>query len=116
MLAEVGQTLTTLLVMSWEEGHVQSTGDIDRNLCFGLGLIAPCFSPCCPMWFGFSSVCKDFSNQKTSERYLLKIAFAGTFPVLGNGTGRALERGFCWFVLFLFYGKAVYHREQFWFS
>lgn len=83
MLAEVGQALTTLLVMSWKEGHVQSTGDIDRNLCFGLGVIAPCFSPCCPMWFGFSSVCKDFSNQKTSEHYLLKISSAGEW----NWTG-----------------------------
>lgn len=104
MLAEVGQALTTLLVMSWKEGHVQRTGDIDRRICFGLGVIAPCFSPCCPVWFSFSSVCKDFSNQKTNGHYLLKIAFAGTFSVLGNGTGQALERGFCLFC-FCFVGR-----------
>lgn len=102
MLAEVGQALTTLLVMSWR-GHVQRTGDIDGNLCFGLGGIAPC----CPMWFSFSSVCKDFSNQKSSGHYLLKIAFAGEWNWTGLG-----ERP----LLFLFCGKAVYHREQFWFS
>lgn len=86
MLAEVGQALTTLLVMSWR-GHVQRTGDVDGNLCFGLGALLPavlCGSV-------FLQCAKTLVIRKAADIIYLKS------PLLGNGTGRALEKGLCCF-------------------
>ena len=79
MLAEVGQAPTTLLVMSWK-GHVQRTGDIDGNLCFGLGALLPASLPAVLCGSVFLQRAKTLVIRKPADLIIyLKSPLQGPF-------------------------------------
>lgn len=101
-------------MMSWKEGHVQRTGDIDRGICAsGWGSLLPASLPAVLCGSVFLQYARTLVIRKPADIIYLKSPLQGPFQCWGMELDRPWREVF---VLFLFCGKAVYHREQFWFS